>query len=118
MEERDGSETRKVKQRSASIMGMEFCLRERGVGDESGKVLVSVRRSEEFVNGEIQLRVRREENVGDVVETDEFCNKNLSNQDVLRSLQIIFDDSLDKQGKQINMIHLNETPVSTTEQGF
>ena len=118
VEERDGSETRKVKQRSASIMGMEFCLRERGVGDESGKVLVSVQRSEEFVNGEIQLRVRREENVGDVMETDEFCNKNLSNQDVLRSLQIIFDDSLDKQGKQINTIHLNETPVSTTEQGF
>ena len=45
-------------------------------------------------------------------------NKNLSNQDVLQSLQIIFDDSLDKQGKQINMIRLNETPASTTEQGF
>ena len=42
VEEQDGSETRKVKQRSASIMGMEFCLGERGVGDESGKVLVLV----------------------------------------------------------------------------
>ena len=42
-------------------------------------------------------------------------NKNLSNQDVLWSLQIIFDDSLDEQGEQINMIHLNEMPVSTNE---
>ena len=45
-------------------------------------------------------------------------NQNLSNQDVLRSLQIIFDDSLDEQGEQINMIRLNETPASTTEQDF
>ena len=74
VEERDGSETRKVKQRSASIMGMEFRLRERGVGDESGKVPVSVWRSKEFVNGEIWLRVRREENVGDVVKANEFHN--------------------------------------------
>ena len=66
---------RKVKQRSASIMGMEFRLREQGIGDESGKVPVSVWRGEEFVNGEIQLRVRREENVGDVMETDKFCNR-------------------------------------------
>ena len=45
-------------------------------------------------------------------------NKNLSNQDVLHSLQIIFDDSLDEQGEQINMIHLAEIPISTKEPGF
>ena len=38
-------------------------------------------------------------------------NKNLSNQDVLKSLQILFDDSIDEQGEQINLIHLKpETP--------
>ena len=35
-------------------------------------------------------------------------NRNLSNQDVLKSLQILFDDSIDKQGEQINTIRLNE----------
>ena len=34
-------------------------------------------------------------------------NRNLSNQDVLKSLQIIFDDSVDEQGEQINAIHLD-----------
>ena len=37
-------------------------------------------------------------------------NRNLSNQDVLKSLQIIFDDSVDEQGEQINTIHLNQIP--------
>ena len=37
-------------------------------------------------------------------------NKNLSNQEVLKSLQIIFDNSVDEQGKQINTIHLNQDP--------
>ena len=74
MEERDGSEMRKVKQRSTSIMGTGFHLREQADGGESGKVLVSVRRGEEFVDGEIQLRVRREENVGDIMKADEFHN--------------------------------------------
>ena len=32
VEEQDRLETRKVKQRSTSITGTEFCLRERGVG--------------------------------------------------------------------------------------
>ena len=35
-------------------------------------------------------------------------NRNLSNQDVLKSLQILFDDSVDEQGEQINSIRLNE----------
>ena len=35
-------------------------------------------------------------------------NKNLLNQEVLKSLQIIFDDSIDKQGKQINTIRLDQ----------
>ena len=42
VEERDRSETRKVKQRRTSITGMGFCLRERGIGDELRKVPVSV----------------------------------------------------------------------------
>ena len=75
VEERDGSETRKVKQGRSSIMEMGFHLREQGIGDKSGKVPVLVRRSEEFVNGEIRLRVRRQENVGDVVKADKFRNK-------------------------------------------
>ena len=55
-------------------MGTEFRLRERGVGDECGKVLVSVWRGEEFVNGKIQLGVRGKENVGDIMERHEFRN--------------------------------------------
>ena len=74
VEEQDGSEMRKVKQGRSSIMGTGFCLRERGIGDESGKVPVLVWRSEEFVNGEIWLRVRRQEKVGDVVKANEFHN--------------------------------------------
>ena len=74
VEERDGSEMRKVKQERSSIMGTGFHLREQGIGDESGKVPVLVWRSEEFVNGEIRLRVRRQENVGDVVKANEFHN--------------------------------------------
>ena len=35
-------------------------------------------------------------------------NRNLSNQDVLKSLQILFDDSIDEQGEQINTIRLDE----------
>ena len=35
-------------------------------------------------------------------------NTNLSNQDVLKSLQILFDNSIDEQGKQINSIRLDE----------
>ena len=42
VEERDRSETRKVKQRSASIMGVEFHLREQGIGHECRKVPVLV----------------------------------------------------------------------------
>ena len=34
-------------------------------------------------------------------------NRNLSNQDVLKSLQILFDDSVDELGEQVNTIHLN-----------
>ena len=37
-------------------------------------------------------------------------NKNLSNQDVLRFLQIIFDDSLDETSKQTNMLCLEDNP--------
>ena len=59
--------TRKVKQEDAFKNGTEFCLRERGVGDECGKVPVPVWGGEEFVDGEIQLSVGRKENVGDVV---------------------------------------------------
>ena len=77
VEEQNGLETRKVKQRSTSKDRMEFCLREQGVGDERGKVPVSVRQGKEFINGKIQLRVRREENVGDIVEPDEFRNSSL-----------------------------------------
>ena len=36
-------------------------------------------------------------------------NKNLFNQEVLRSLQIIFDDTVDETGKQINLLPLNKT---------
>ena len=35
-------------------------------------------------------------------------NRNLSNQEVLKSLQIIFDDSLDEQGEQVNTICLEQ----------
>ena len=35
-------------------------------------------------------------------------NRNLSNQDVLKSLQILFDDSVDEQGEQVNTIHLEK----------
>ena len=35
-------------------------------------------------------------------------NRNLSNQDVLKSLQILFDDFVDEQGEQINTIRLDE----------
>ena len=35
-------------------------------------------------------------------------NRNLSNQDVLKSLQILFDDSIDEQGEQINTIRLDQ----------
>ena len=35
-------------------------------------------------------------------------NRNLSNQDVLKSLQILFDDSIDEQGEQINTIRLDK----------
>ena len=34
-------------------------------------------------------------------------NRNLSNQDILKSLQILFDDSIDEQGEQINTIRLD-----------
>ena len=47
--------TRKVKQRNASKNGTEFCLREQGIWDEWGKVLVLVQRGEEFIDREIQL---------------------------------------------------------------
>ena len=66
--------TRKAKQGNSSKSRTGFCLREWGIGDECGKVPVPVWRSEEFVNGEIQLGVRRKENVGDVVEGHEFHN--------------------------------------------
>ena len=42
-----------------------------------------------------------------------WTNRNLSNQEVLQSLQIIFNNTLDKTGKQINMIHLNNDPIPT-----
>ena len=74
MEERDGSETEKVKQRSAPITGTGFHLRKQGVGDKCGKVSVSVQQGKEFINGEIWLRVRGEENVGNIVEADKFHN--------------------------------------------
>ena len=35
-------------------------------------------------------------------------NRNLSNQDVLKSLQILFDDTVDEQGEQVNTIRLNQ----------
>ena len=35
-------------------------------------------------------------------------NRNLSNQDVLKSLQILFDDSIDELGEQVNTIRLNK----------
>ena len=44
-------------------------------------------------------------------------NKNLSNVDVLQSLQIIFNDSLDETSKQINMLRLEENS-SSTKSGF
>ena len=44
-----------------------FYLREQGIGDTQGKVLVLVWRGEEFVNGEIWLGVGGKENVGYVV---------------------------------------------------
>ena len=59
--------TRKVKQEDASIIGTGFRLRERGARDECGQVGMSVRCSEEIVDGEIGWSVRREENVGYVV---------------------------------------------------
>ena len=37
-------------------------------------------------------------------------NRNLSNQDILKSLQILFDDSVDEQGEQVNTIRLNQIP--------
>ena len=40
---------RKVKQEDTFKNGMEFHLRERGVGDECGKVPVLVRGGEEFI---------------------------------------------------------------------
>ena len=57
VEEQNGLETRKVKQRSTSKDRMEFCLREQGVGDERGKVPVSVRQGKEFINGKILLHL-------------------------------------------------------------
>ena len=53
-------------ERSASKSGMEFHLRERGIGDECGKVPVLIWGGEEFADEEIQVSVRREENVGDI----------------------------------------------------
>ena len=40
-----------------------------------------------------------------------WTNLNLSNQEVLRLLQIIFDDILDETGKQINTLCLDENPT-------
>ena len=62
-EQDEKGETEKRKSKN----GMEFCLREQGIGDECGKVLVSVWRGKEVVHGEIWVSVRRKENVGDVV---------------------------------------------------
>ena len=42
-------------------------------------------------------------------------NRNLSNQKVLQSLQIVFDDTLDETGEQINTLHLNDNPTPTKE---
>ena len=53
-------------------LGVEFCLG--GVWDESGQVPISVWRGEEFVDEKVGLWVGREENIGDVVQGDEFCN--------------------------------------------
>ena len=60
--------------RDISRKGMGFCLREWGVWDKCGKVPVSVGWGEEFVNGEVWLRVRGKENVGYVVCQYKFCN--------------------------------------------
>ena len=67
MEEQSGSKTRKVKQEDASNCGTEFRSREWGVRDECGQIEMSVRRSEEFVDGKIECFVGGEENVGYVV---------------------------------------------------
>ena len=54
-------------EKNTSKNGMEFHLREQGVGDESGKVLILVQRGKEFIDRKIQVSVRREENVRDIV---------------------------------------------------
>ena len=55
-------------------MGTGFRSGERGVDDECGQIPMSVRRGEEFVDGEIGCSIGREENVGDVVQGYEFHN--------------------------------------------
>ena len=67
VEERNGSRMRKVKQEDASIIGTGFRLMERGVWDKCGQIGVSVRSSEEIIDGEIGWSVGGEENVGYVV---------------------------------------------------
>ena len=51
-----------------------FHLRKQGIGNECGKVVVPVQWSEEFHKGDVQRFIKKEENVGDIVKANEFCN--------------------------------------------
>ena len=51
-----------------------FYLREWGIGDECGKVMKLVQWCEEFCDGDVWRSIRGEENVGDIMKADEFCN--------------------------------------------
>ena len=56
---------------------MVFCLREWGVGGERGKVMKLVQWCKEFCKGKVWGFIGREENVGDIVEANEFCNRTI-----------------------------------------
>ena len=56
-----------MKQEDAFSTGTDRVSEVRGIGDECGWVQVSVRRGEEFVNGEIGSSIGGKENVGYVV---------------------------------------------------
>ena len=55
---------------------MEFCLREQGIWDKRGKVTETFQGGEEFLDGKVWWIVGGQENIGDILCSNKFHNRN------------------------------------------